>query len=183
MVPKVILYIATSKDGFIADKNGGVDWLPPPPEDGAAEDFGYKDFYASVDALVMGRTTYEQILTFGPWPYPGKKSFVLTHQRELPKPTQSPDAHVEFTSLRAPDLMTRLEKDGMRTVWLVGGVKVIEVFYDHGLIDEYVITVIPKTLGEGIALPKAILDQQGLVELECVDIGMGMKQKKLVKKK
>lgn len=81
-MPKVILYIATSEDGFIADKNGGVEWLPAPSDE--AEDFGYKEFYNSIDCLVMGSATYEQCLTFGPWPYPDKTTFVYT-KRSLNK--------------------------------------------------------------------------------------------------
>ena len=69
---KIILYIATSLDGYIARENGSVDWLPEHAES------GYDEFYKTVDTVLMGRKTYEQILTFGAYPYEGKKSYVLT---------------------------------------------------------------------------------------------------------
>lgn len=74
---KFILYIATSLDGYIARVDGSIDWLLPPPEE-IDEDEDYLKFYGSIDALVMGYTTYEQILGFGDWPYPSKLSYVLT---------------------------------------------------------------------------------------------------------
>lgn len=182
-MPKVILYIATSQDGYIADKNGGVDWLPTPTDDESHGDFGYKAFYSSIDALVMGRTTYEQILTFGPtWPYPGKRSYVLTREQSQPNMPETDDSvDIEFNSLEPKELMAYLDRVGVKILWLVGGNKVVEDFYRNGLIDEYVITIIPKTLGDGIPLHKPILDKTGLIELECVEIGLGMKQIKLIK--
>lgn len=75
---KYSVYIATSLDGFIARKNGGLDWLPGSDGQADGEDYGFKDFYASVDTLVMGRKTYELALSFGEWPYGGKKVVVLS---------------------------------------------------------------------------------------------------------
>jgi len=71
-----ILHLAISLDGYIARLDGDIDWLPSPEEGG--EDNGYGKFYNSIDALVMGATTYEQVFGFGDWPYPGKLSYVLT---------------------------------------------------------------------------------------------------------
>lgn len=171
-MPKVTLYVAISEDGFIADKNGGVDWLPP-PDPSAKDEVGYNKFYSSMDVLVMGSITYEQVLTFGSWPYQNKKSFVFT-QRQLVKPKEQ--AEVEFTSLQVKGFMEYLNKLNIKNIWLVGGTKLINSFYLEGCIDEYIITTIPKVLIEGIALPKPILEKVGLVELECIDIGSGMKQ-------
>lgn len=178
-MPKVILYIATSEDGFIADKNGGVEWLPSPSDE--AEDFGYKAFYSSIDCLVMGSATYEQCLIFGPWPYPDKTTFVYT-KRSLKKPEQMADLLVEFISLDIDDFMRLLDKRGFKSLWLVGGNKLIEPFYQRGLIDEYIITIIPKVLGEGISLPKQILDRNGLIQNDCKDLGFNIKQNFLIKK-
>lgn len=74
---KIVLYIATSKDGYIADEKGSVDWLPQTAEETGGEDYGYHEFYDSVDRLAIGRKTYEQILGFGNWPYPGKLSYIF----------------------------------------------------------------------------------------------------------
>jgi dihydrofolate reductase len=73
---KVTLYIAASLDGYIARRDGGIEWLSILDTEG--EDFGYSDFYESIDAIVLGSNTYEVGLGFDEWPYPGKKSFVFT---------------------------------------------------------------------------------------------------------
>ncbi|HBK66430.1 MAG TPA: dihydrofolate reductase, partial [Cyanobacteria bacterium UBA11166] len=73
---KFILYIATSLDGYIARLDGSIDWLPSPEADGEAN--SYTKFYNSIDALIMGSKTYEQVLGFGDWVYPGKLSYILT---------------------------------------------------------------------------------------------------------
>ena len=72
---RIVYYVAASLDGFIADSAGGVDWLP----DGGSDDYRYDDFYAGVQALAMGRSTYDQVRGFGEWPYPGKPAYVFTH--------------------------------------------------------------------------------------------------------
>ena len=78
-MPTIILYIAVSVDGYIADADGGVGWLPS--GDGGGDDYGYAGFYAGVDAIVMGRRTYEQVRGFGvAWPYPGKPAYVFTNR-------------------------------------------------------------------------------------------------------
>src|SRR5512135_1838202 len=94
---KCSVFIATSLDGYIARKNGDLDWLPG--SDGAAggEDHGYKEFFAAVDTLVIGRNTYELVLTFGEWPYWGKKVMVLSSG--FPKIPQRLAEGVEGTSL------------------------------------------------------------------------------------
>ena len=71
---RIVYYVAASLDGFIADSAGGVDWLPS----GESNDYRYAEFYAGVEALVMGRRTYDQALSFGEWPYPGKPAYVFT---------------------------------------------------------------------------------------------------------
>ena len=90
-MPQTTLYIAASVDGYIADANGGVTWLPSGDSNG--NDYGYAAFYASVDALLMGRRTYDQVLTFGEWPYPGKPAYVFTRH----PPAAAPPG-VEFVS-------------------------------------------------------------------------------------
>src|SRR5947207_1904343 len=96
MKPTVILYIAVSRDGFIADKNGGVDWLNPfldnIPAD--ADSYGYPIFFESIDTIVMGRKTYEQMLTFGEWPNAGKHTYVFTESNEIP-----PREDISFTTM------------------------------------------------------------------------------------
>ena len=151
----VILYIAISLDGFIADKDGGVEWLD---EYGASgEDCGYRDFYNSIDALVYGKNTYEQVLTFLPWPYPDKKAIYLAIKI-------CPQSILIMLNLYVdiPQFMKDIEAKGVKRLWLMGGAKLAESFYKLGLIDEYEIAVMPKKLGQGIPLPVEILDGRGM---------------------
>ena len=131
---RVTVYIAASVDGYIARKDGSVDWLPPVEE---GEDYGYDEFYASVDTLVMGRRTYEQILTFGDWPYPGKPVFVLSRSR-----TGQADSGVAFVDALPAD---------MGHTWLVGA-QAIQAYAEAGRIDEWIISLVPVLLGRGIPL-------------------------------
>ncbi|MFB5638475.1 MAG: dihydrofolate reductase family protein, partial [Nitrosarchaeum sp.] len=83
---KILVYIASSLDGFIARENGDIDWLPEVTES------GYDAFYKSIDTVIMGKTTYDQVLTFGVYPYKDKKSFVFS------KTQQNNDENAEFVS-------------------------------------------------------------------------------------
>lgn len=142
---EIVLYIAMSLDGFIATKDGGVDWLSN--VDDEQEDYGYAAFYDTVDALLMGSHTYQQILGFGDWPYSGKQSYVMT-SRTLPCERQD-------VSLIANDIkgsVEYLEAQQHQRIWLVGGGQLVSSFHQHELIDEYQLFVIPVTLGEGIPL-------------------------------
>ncbi|WP_414573933.1 dihydrofolate reductase family protein [Nostoc sp. CCY 9925] len=142
---KVTLYIATSLDGYIARSNGGIDWLSivETPE----EDYGYAAFYDSIDAIVLGSKTYELGLSFDQWPYPDKKSFVLT-QRDL----KCDREEVVFISDTVNNALASIEKEGFKNIWLVGGGALINSFLRQSLIDEYIISTIPIILGDGIRL-------------------------------
>lgn len=163
---KFILYIATSLDGYIARLDGSIDWLPSLEVDGEAN--SYNQFYNSIDALVMGYTTYEQVLGFGDWVYPGKFSYVLT-SRDLS--TSRND--IFFVKGGIQEVIKNINNKGYQRVWVVGGGKVASSFIRQGLIDEYMITVIPIILGSGISLyqslPSVKLD---LIELKSYSSGM-----------
>ena len=139
ILTKILVYIASSLDGYIARKNGDIDWLPE------ASESGYDDFYKSIDTVILGKTTYDQVLTFGKYPYNDKKSFVFS------KTSQNTDNNVEFVSD-----VEKFVKDGFpgagKNVWLVGGAKIIGSFLKQGAIDEIIITQIPIVLGNGISL-------------------------------
>ena len=140
----ITYYVAASVDGYIADAEGGVDWLPQ----GEPEDYGYTEFYAGVDALVMGRRTYDQVLEFGQWPYAGKPTYVFTGHPPLDNPYD-----VRFVSDTEPAEFVRTTAAGYSgTVWLVGGGNLADQFRSAGLIDEYLVHVIPVILGRGIPL-------------------------------
>lgn len=140
----VVLYVATSLDGYIARSNGSVDWLPA---DETGEDFGYADFYESVDVLAMGRTTYEQVLSFGEWAYPGKPSYIFTRQSLT---SDRPD--VFFTSIPPDQFVPEMTSQGFQRIWLVGGAALVATFIKLGLIDQYILSIMPIILGNGIPL-------------------------------
>lgn len=101
---KISVYIATSLDGFIARKDGSLDWLPPGSD--GSEDYGYAEFMSTVDHIVMGRNSFEKVLTFGEWPY-GKKVIVLT-SRDLPLPPELVDK-VEALHLSPRELIHEMD--------------------------------------------------------------------------
>lgn len=143
---KVVLYIAASADGYIADQDGGVDWLEAFQQEG--EDYGYSAFYETVGAVIMGTATYQQVLTFGSWPYAGVESYVMTRQSGLPRPAESIRFYAGAPGDLVGDLKARLEKD----IWLVGGGKLVTSFARANLIDEYRVYLMPLLLGSGIPL-------------------------------
>jgi dihydrofolate reductase len=138
------VFIATSLDGFIARANGALDWLPP---DGG-EPHGYDEFMAAVDALVIGRKTFETVLTFATWPYGEKPVFVLSTRALAPTPL---GAVVERMSGDPADIMSQLSTRGIRHVYVDGGIT-IQRFLQAGLIQRLIITRIPVLLGAGIPL-------------------------------
>ena len=141
---KIKLFIASSLDGYIANEDGGVDWLP----DNA--DSGYGEFYKTIDAVVMGRKTYEQVLTFGAYPYEGKKSYIFTRNSN-----QNKDENVEFVS-EIDEFTKELISSSGRDIWLVGGAEIISYFLNRGFVNEIIISIIPIVLGKGILLFKNI---------------------------
>jgi dihydrofolate reductase len=133
-----------SLDGYIADEHGSVDWLNE--FQGRGEDYGYAEFYRTVDTVLMGRTTYEQTLTFEEWGFEGKKCFVFSRRG------MARDARVEFTDQNVTEFMEGLKRAPGSDIWLVGGAKLIDSFLQSHLIDVFIITVIPRLLGKGIRL-------------------------------
>jgi dihydrofolate reductase len=146
---KVVLYIATSLDGFIAGPGGDLEWLNtlPNPDN---SDHGYHAFYGTIGATVMGRKTYDEILGFGiDWPYRDVVSYVVTRDGAFTPST--PDT----TAVRGdlPGLIQSLkDRLGEKDIWLVGGGQLITAFLSHDLLDRLIITHIPVILGEGIPL-------------------------------
>lgn len=149
--PQFILYIATTLDGYIARTDGRIDWLTSFETDG--EDHGYDAFYATIDALVMGSTTYEQVLGFGEWPYGGTLSYVLTRQTRV---GDRPDI-LFINTIEA--VLDDIKTKGFKRVWVVGGGTVASAFMQRGLIDEYILTLTPIILGTGISLYQFVSEQ------------------------
>lgn len=138
------VFIGLSVDGFIARRNGALDFLPEAPED-----HGYEALMASVDALVMGRATFETVLGFGgPWPYGDKRIVVLTSR---PLDMSAIAGRVEVMSGEPAGVVARLEASGARNLYVDGGATV-QRFLAAGLIDRLVLTRVPVLIGEGIPL-------------------------------
>ncbi len=141
---EIVYYLAASLDGFIAAPDGSVGWLSQ--FEGGGEDYGYGDFYASVDALILGSRTYEQVLTFGEWPYANKPCTVATRKRRAARPG------VAFTDADPRAAAAQIAAGGSRRAWLVGGGALAGSFRREGLITQYIISVMPLVLGSGIPL-------------------------------
>ena len=147
---KASVYIATSLDGFIARRDGSIDWLNEAqalvPE---GEDCGFKAFMDSVDKLIMGRNTYEQVLSFGQWAYGDTPVVVLSHNPiEIPEHLPGMISH---SSESPVTLLQRLAAEGVKHVYVDGGAT-IQGFLSESLIDEITITRIPVAIGDGIPL-------------------------------
>ena len=141
------VYIAQSLDGYIADKDGGLDWLNdiPNPDN---SDFGFSDFMNGIDAIVMGRKTFETVHSFNAWPYT-KPVFVVTRSlKKLPEIYQN---KATILNLQPSQIIKNLEDDGMNNLYIDGGV-LIQSFLKEDLIDELIITTIPVLLGAGFPL-------------------------------
>ena len=138
------VFIGTSVDGFIARLNGDFDFLPA---DGG-EPHGYAEFMETVDALVIGRKTYETVLAFEAWPYGKKPVFVLSTRSLAPAPG---DAVVEHMSGDPAEIASQLETRGINHVYVDGGIT-IQGFLRAGLIQRLIITLVPVLIGDGVPL-------------------------------
>jgi len=156
------VFIATSIDGFIADKNGGIEWLDTIPEINQI-DSGYVGFVENIDAFLFGRATYEKVLSFGiEWPYQ-KPVFVLsTTLKSVPNELEG---KVFLINGFIEGVLSEIHKKGFTNLYIDGG-KVIQNFLNEDLIDEMVITIIPILLGEGIPLFSKL---QKPIAFECVE--------------
>ena len=141
---KASVFIGTSLDGFIARTNGDLDFLPP----GGGEPHGYDEFMATVDALVLGRKTFETVLTFDKWPYGEKPVFVLSTRPLAPAP---PGAVLERLSGPPAEIVSLLAGRGIGHAYVDGGIT-IQRFLEAGLIQRLIITRVPVLIGTGIPL-------------------------------
>ncbi len=145
---KASVFVGTSLDGFIARANGDLDFL----EAGGGEPHGYDEFIATVDALVIGRKTFETVLTFGSWPYGNKPVFVLSTR---PLASTPPGAMVERMSGAPADIVSQLAARGIGHIYVDGGIT-IQRFLEAGLIHRLIITRVPVLIGGGIPLFGAV---------------------------
>ncbi|MHA3065194.1 dihydrofolate reductase family protein [Lacticaseibacillus saniviri] len=141
----VILYLAESLDGFIADKDGSVNWLQK--TNSSAADADYQRFYHSIDTVLMGRKTYQQALRLaGNYPYQDKDSYVFSTTLHN---TDDPSTVVAGN---IAEFVRKLKAQPGKDIWLVGGADIFTDLLEAQLIDKIVITIAPVLLGEGIPL-------------------------------
>lgn len=138
---KIRLFIATSLDGYIARSSGAIDWLF------TDADYGYTTFYEQIDTLLIGRKTYEQVLTFGEYPYPEKKSYIFSQN----PPTEKNEL-VEFVTEDWTTFLDQLRQQPGQDIWLVGGGQLIHFCLKQKLVDELILFIHPMILGSGIPL-------------------------------
>lgn len=139
------VFIAISLDGFIARQDGDIDWLLQ--RDDPAEDHGYAAFIADKDLIVMGRGSYEKVLTLDTWPY-DRPVLVLSKQlKDAPVP-EALKGKVRFSSLTPKDAMEKLAEQNVRRVYVDGG-QLVQSFLRDGLVADMVITTVPVLLGSG----------------------------------
>jgi dihydrofolate reductase len=148
---KIIVWITTSADGFIARSDGGIDWLNRPRPKG---NYGMGAFYKSIDTTLWGRKTYDMALEYQKKGVSGTafdtsvKNFLFSHN----EPQTPPPAGVEFVRESIKAFATRLRAEKGKDIWIMGGGGIIASFLDVGEIDEFIIHVVPVFIGEGIPL-------------------------------
>lgn len=158
MSREVILYIATSLDGYIAKENDDLQWLEEAEGEG---DAGYSDMYQSIDTIIMGKRTYDYVVDhIESFPYPDKKCYVFTTSEN------GENEHVEFVNEDVVAFTKRLREQEGSKIWMVGGAGILDPFIKEQLIDELMITVTPHLLGSGIPLFK---DNNPFQDLELVN--------------
>jgi dihydrofolate reductase len=153
---KIKLYIAMSLNGKIAKVDGSVTWLETLPNPDKT-DYGYADFYESIDTTIQGFSTYKQVLDWGiDFPYSNKKNYVITRKQNLKHTT-----FVEFITENHTDFIRQLKNEKGADIWLIGGGQINTLLLNSALIDEIQVFVMPIILSEGIEifefLPKEIL--------------------------
>jgi dihydrofolate reductase len=166
---KVILYIATSLDGYIAKPNDDLSFLSIVQKDG--EDYGYADFVNSVDTVILGRKTYEWIMTqVSEFPHADKNSYVITR---TPRPSIN---KTNFYTGDLNDLVLRLKREPGKNIFIDGGAEIVNELLRQNLIDEFIISVIPVLVGNGTRLFKEGLPEQKLKLVATKQFDTGLMQ-------
>lgn len=166
---KVILYIATSLDGFIAKPNDDLSFLEIVAQEG--EDYGYSNFIETVDTVIIGRKTYDWVINaVSYFPHADKNSYVITR-------TSKPDiGKVKFYTGNLKTLVTNLKAEAGKNIFVDGGAEIVNALMKDNLIDEFYISVIPVFLGEGTRLFKEGRPEQQLKLISTKQFGKGLVQ-------
>jgi dihydrofolate reductase len=147
MTRKVILYIAVSLDGYIAQPNDDLGFLSIVEQEG--EDYGYNDFIETIDAVIVGRKTYEKVISMGiDFPHADKDAYIITR---TPRP---PKGNVKFYTGQLKTLVEKLKAEAGKNIFCDGGAEIVNELLKDDLIDEFIISIIPILLGNGTKLFK-----------------------------
>ena len=158
-----------SLNGKIATQDGGVDWLEATPNPEQL-DYGYADFYASIDTTIQGKSTYQKIIDWGiEFPYKKTKNFVLTRNPNLANTEE-----VEFVSANHVQFIKQLKRYEGKDIWLIGGGQVNTLLLEAGLIDEIRVFIMPIIIPDGIGLFEALPPQTQLELMESVSYPTGV---------
>ena len=149
--PKISIYIATSVDSYIARKDGSLDWLDQ--VGGFDEDYGFQKLLDSIDAVILGRKTYEVAASVSDWPYKGKRIIVLSNS------LQTVREEAEIFQGDLSQLASQLHSEGIRHIWIDGGITISQ-FLDLQMVDSMTLSVIPVILGSGIPLFNPLSKEQ-----------------------
>lgn len=166
---KIILYIAMSLDGFIAKSDGDISFLSQVEKDG--EDYGYSSFTETVDTVILGRKTYEKVLSMGfDLPYGERNIYVLTRN---PHPATE---KITFYSGSLSELIASLKSQTGKHIYCDGGAEIVNLFLQENLLEELIISVIPVLLGDGIRLFGKSFPKQKLQLVNCSSFEKGLVQ-------
>jgi dihydrofolate reductase len=166
---QVILYIAMSLDGYIAKENSDISFLSV--VDSPPEDYGYSDFIKTVDTVIMGRKTYDKVLTFGiDFPHRGRKCYVLSRSKK------GQDENVEFYNGDIGELIANIRETNGLNIFIDGGAELVFELMKQNLIDRYILSVIPIFIGGGISLFKPGRMEQNLRLIRSVTFPTGLVQ-------
>lgn len=162
---KVILYTASSLDGYIAGPNHDLDWLFDD------DDYGYSHFYDSIGITLMGNETYRQVLTFGDFPYKDKENYVFTRNPGLKNNT-----HVQFMSSGISAFVGEKKNEKGKDIWLIGGGQINALLLKDNLIDQIILSVHPIILGNGIPLFPGLKEPQKFQMVDHKNYNSGLVQ-------
>ncbi|MBK9489272.1 MAG: dihydrofolate reductase [Haliscomenobacter sp.] len=171
---KVILYIAMSLDGYIANDNDGLEFLSIVEQKG--EDYGYNKFVTTVDTVIMGRRTYDKVLSMGvEYPDNGNPVYILTR-------TERPDkGSIKFYTGDLKELVFKLKSEPGKNIYCDGGGEVVNALLQDELIDELIISIIPILVGRGVPLFKNGRPEQKLKLVSSKAFDKGLVQLHYVK--
>jgi len=166
---KLIVYIAASTDGFIAGEQDELDFLSIVEQ--AGEDYGYQRFIETVDTVIVGKRTYDKVLSMGyPFPHGNKQAYIITHT------PQASEGSVHFYNGDLIALVQQLKQQAGQHIFCDGGASIIHQLLSHRLVDELYISVIPVLLGSGISLFKSGRPMQPLQLLSATSYPKGLVQ-------